>query len=467
MKPNQTQSLAPHSKKTLHIIMLLVALAGLVVCAELSLLHWQVNTQPGFVSFCAINETVNCDTVALSRFSVVFGVPVSTWGILFFLAVIVLCSWALLWPEPGWPWGLLGALLYSGWGAAVFLFLIAKLHIGALCPNCIALYIILFVGALIASLGLKQVQVSLRTSIGVVLFTAGCAVGLFAALLAYDSYRLLLTAVVCILMVIAVWLWFPHGGRALLQFARRILADMAITVRRPLFGGMLYCLALLSVTAVVVLVPRLYPDIRQSIAGGSVDIATGCTPEGDAWIGALNPEVVVVEFSDYECPHCCKAHEPIRELVRENRTWLRLVHVHMPLDKSCNQALSKPFHRHSCDCARAAICAAEQDCFWEMNDRLFLRRGGLDVGGLAILAENLGLNVDIFRVCMRSTETERKLQADLERCSRQGIVGTPSFLVGNQLVKGERNKQWWIEFFNSLRKGDKPLEPNTSGGAGG
>src|SRR4030042_1736527 len=129
MEPKRTSSVVQPPSKKISLIMLLIALAGLVVCGQLSILHWHVNNLPGFVSFCAISEAVNCDTVALSRFSVVLGVPVSTWGILFFLAVIVLCSWALLWPEPGWPWGLLGTLLYSGSGVAVFLFLIAKLHI--------------------------------------------------------------------------------------------------------------------------------------------------------------------------------------------------------------------------------------------------------------------------------------------------------------------------------------------------
>jgi protein-disulfide isomerase/uncharacterized membrane protein len=467
MKPNQTSFVAPRSKKSLYVIMLLVALAGLAVCGELSLLHWQVNNLPGFVSFCAVSETVNCDTVALSRFSVVLGVPVSTWGILFFLALIALCSWALLWPEPGWPWGFLGALLYSGWGAAVFLFLIAKFHIGALCPNCFALYAILFVGAIIASLGLKQVRVSLRTSAGFMLFVAGCAVGLFAAFLADDNYRVLLGTVAGALLVTALWLWLPGRAQELLLFARRMVADLLVTIRRPLLGGMLYGLAALSIVAVLVVVPLCYPDSRRSIAGGTVDIATGSTPEGDAWIGAQNPEVVVVEFSDYECPHCCKAHEPLRELVRQNKDWLRLVHVQLPLDNACNRSLSKPFHRNSCDCARAAICAAEQNCFWEMNDRLFLRRGGLDAGGLAILAENLGLNVEAFRICMKSTETERKLQTDIERCAQQGIVGTPSFLVGNQVVRGERNKQWWVEFLNSLRKGGTPTGSNAAPGTGG
>ncbi len=467
MKPNQTPSLAPYSKKRLHITMLLVALAGLVVCGELSLLHWQVNNLPGFVSFCAISEAVNCDTVALSRYSVAFGVPVSTWGMLLFLAVMVLCLWALVRPEPGWPWGLLGALLYSGWGVAVFLILIAELNIEALCPNCIALYVILFVGALVASLGLKQAGVSPKTSAGLMLFAAGCAVGLFALVLAYNSYRGMLGAVSGALVAMAAWLWFPGRRQELWLFVRRVVDDLAVTISRPVVGGILYGVAALSVVAVLVLVPLCYPDPRRSIAGGTADIATGSTPEGDAWIGALNPEVVVVEFSDYECPHCCKAHEPLRELVRQNKDWLRLVHVQMPLDKSCNRALTKPFHRNSCDCARAAICAAEQNCFWEMNDRLFLRQGGLDAGGLAMLAENLGLNVDTFRVCMKSPETERTLQSDLERCSRQGIVGTPSFLVGNQLVKGERNKQWWVEFFSSLRREVKPAESKTSPPAGG
>jgi protein-disulfide isomerase len=187
---------------------------------------------------------------------------------------------------------------------------------------------------------------------------------------------------------------------------------------------------------------------------------TGHTSEGHNWIGSEDPLLTITEYSDYECPYCRRAHDIVRRVVRERKDWLRLVHVHVPLDQSCNRTLKRPFHRHACDCARAAICADRQDRFWEMNDALFLRRCGLDAGGLTVLASNLGLDTDAFRECMQNSLTETTLQKDLqecqavaEECRSQGRgFGTPTFTIDGQVVVGLKKKSYWVRLVNKLRR---------------
>lgn len=218
--------------------------------------------------------------------------------------------------------------------------------------------------------------------------------------------------------------------------------------------------------AVLGLVPPLYANSTPSeIAGGLQGLNSGQTPEGRPWIGATQPSVTVVEYSDYECPFCNLAHQDMRALVRENKSWLRLIHLHLPLDLSCNPSIGRPLHRHACDSARAAICAQQQGHFWEMNDRLFLRRGGLDRGGLAIVAEELGLDVGRFRACLLSSETEARLQEDLVESRMRNVrASTPVFQVGDQLIQGFKEKEFWVALLTKLRmqKGASAPLPRSS-----
>jgi predicted DsbA family dithiol-disulfide isomerase len=236
--------------------------------------------------------------------------------------------------------------------------------------------------------------------------------------------------------------------------------DLAQYLRPPLVGAGLVVVAAGVVVAVLLVTPTLYPAPARHIAGGVEEIATGRTGHGHNWIGAEKPELVITEYSDYECPFCRKAHEVVRKLVRERKDWLRLVHVHVPLDHSCNPMLKKPFHRHACDCARAAICADRQDYFWEMNDALFIRRGGLDAGGLTVLAGRLGLDEGAFRTCMKDLETEKVLQHDIQECREVAKecrkmgrgFGTPTFTVEGQVVVGAKKRAFWVRLTDRLRR---------------
>jgi uncharacterized membrane protein/predicted DsbA family dithiol-disulfide isomerase len=386
----------------------LAALAGggLLLSAYLSVLHWQVNNQPGHVSFCAVSESVNCDTVALSRYSWVLGMPISTWGLLFYGLLLVLALWGARSKTEGWPWGLLGLGTLGAAGFSVYLFLLAHLRLGTFCLMCGGLYAVNLALVGVTGFGLRR-----------------------------------------------------HAALGPGAFARRVGGDLRFLFSRPgLLGGLL-SLAI-GVGAGAFLGTRaLYPE--RSIAGGLDGMERGVTESGLAWIGAAEPVVTVTEFSDYECPFCNRAHEVVREVVRENRGWLRLVHLHLPLDQACNPDLPRPFHRTACLCARGAVCAGQQGRFWEMNDRLFLRRGGVDAGGLVALAEVLSLDISAFKACLSSDESARRIQQDLAEAKRLGLKpATPVFLVGSEVVVGMKDRRWWSDTVLRLKEQAQPAPPS-------
>lgn len=129
------------SKEVPRLLPTLLAAAGLAVCGVLEWIHAKTYLMPSVDSFCAVNETFDCGTVALSRMSVLLGVPLPLWGAAGFLAMLVAAvrrSW-LLWPLAGFA-----AL------ASVALLVEELLHVGSVCLMCEAVHLLAVLLAVVA-----------------------------------------------------------------------------------------------------------------------------------------------------------------------------------------------------------------------------------------------------------------------------------------------------------------------------
>ncbi len=456
------------------VALVFVSLVGLGLSIYLSVLHWNVHCQPGYESFCAVSEEVNCDTVALSKYSMVASVPISSWGMLFYSLMAILGVWGFFVRRPPWPWALAGLLNAAAMGAAAFLFLASELIIHSFCIVCMALYAVNVLSALVCILG--QRRAGLPPSTAASLPLGGLLLGTLGFVV--DSPQTLqqgwpgVAALAGLSLIALAGLNLRRGLVHAKRWAEGLVQDLTLPFSRPLTGAGLSLLAAGAAVAVLVGSPMLYPESSNEIAGGIEDIGHGRTHQGHAWIGAEHPEVTIVEYSDYECPVCRMAHEIVRQVVRKNKDWLRLVHVHMPLDQACNPRLGRPFHRHACECALATVCADEQGAFWPMNDQMFIRRCGLDSGGLtelAVLAENMGLDAEAFRDCMKSARARRALAGNLAECRRLRLkLATPIFRLGDRVLMGLMNKdrsprdqKWWIRETARLRKSAAISRPGT------
>lgn len=134
----------PSGSRALLLAILLLALAGVALATELTLLHARAHAG-GASSFCAISERVNCDKVALSAWSSLLGVPLAAWGALAYLVIAALAASGLRRRAgAGWPAGLL--LVASGFMAAgaVLLAAISELVIGSLCIVCAGSWLVSF-----------------------------------------------------------------------------------------------------------------------------------------------------------------------------------------------------------------------------------------------------------------------------------------------------------------------------------
>ncbi len=143
---------------------------------------------------------------------------------------------------------------------------------------------------------------------------------------------------------------------------------------------------------------------------------------------AGNPDgdVTVVEFSDYRCGYCKKAHEGVRALVAADDN-LRLVTKEFPI-----------LGPDSTYAARVAIAAQEQgeDKYWAFNDALMTWRGELDEATVMSLAGEAGLDVETLRADMKTPEIAEKIQRTYALARDLKINGTPGFIIGGRIVRG-------------------------------
>ncbi|MBN2524768.1 MAG: thioredoxin domain-containing protein [Deltaproteobacteria bacterium] len=372
----------------IQVAIVLVSLLGLAVAIELTHIHYESHTNPDFNSICAINEALNCETVARSPWSVFAGLPISVWGMLAYTLFGILGFHALLKKKVLAGFYLvssLGALVTSGLLAYISTFLIKSL-----CLFCTTLYV---VNSALFILGIVLVRTS-----------------------RYSPIR-------------AIW------------------ADIQFVASRLQFYIPFSVLFALAVVLTYVLVPAYW---KTSSYDSLPSMASGVTKEGHYWIGAKNPKVTIEEFSDYECPFCRRAHYNARMMVARHRDDVRLVHRHMPVDNKCNEYMDTAFHERACEFAYFVECAGEQGKFWQMNDALFGLQETTNARNVDLeeLAETLLLNLEKMSECVKSAKTVQKIAADIDEGNQRQLPGTPTYFVGAQPYPGsvpERTLLKYIE----------------------
>lgn len=149
-------------------------------------------------------------------------------------------------------------------------------------------------------------------------------------------------------------------------------------------------------------------------------------PTGGASRGPLNAPVTIVEFSDYQCPFCRQAEDTLRQLDALYPGQLRFEYRHLPLD----------FHPNAVPAAKAAICAGNQDRFWEYHKLLFLNQKALGAERLLYYATRLELDIEQFKTCQSAPETLAQVNDDIAVAKAAGASATPTFFVNGITLRG-------------------------------
>ncbi len=142
--------------------------------------------------------------------------------------------------------------------------------------------------------------------------------------------------------------------------------------------------------------------------------------------GPGSAAVEIIEFSDFECPFCLRAHPTVQRVLAEYGDRVRLVYRHYPL----------PNHPNAIPAAEASACANEQGQFWAYHDRLFAAAGRLSAADLKQHAAELGLDASQFNACVDQRKYQGDVQADMQAGERAGVSGTPAFFINGRALTG-------------------------------
>jgi protein-disulfide isomerase len=131
----------------------------------------------------------------------------------------------------------------------------------------------------------------------------------------------------------------------------------------------------------------------------------------------------LVEYGDYECPHCGHAYPIVKRIQKHFGKKLRFVYRNFPLTE---------IHPHAESAAETAEFAGAHEKFWQMHDALFENQESLGGALYMKLIDQLGLSREELRIAMDSREFLRRVKSDFTGGVRSGVNGTPTFFINGK-----------------------------------
>jgi protein-disulfide isomerase len=151
------------------------------------------------------------------------------------------------------------------------------------------------------------------------------------------------------------------------------------------------------------------------------------TTQGFPYRGPEDAPVVIVEFSDFECPYCRQTLPVLEQIQEDYAGQIRFVYRQFPLSD---------IHPRAQKAAEASLCADEQGRFWDMHDLLFADPIELEVASLKVKAETLGLNRQTFDACLDSGKYQGRVAEEIREGFSLGVNGTPTVIINGRPLTG-------------------------------
>jgi len=143
--------------------------------------------------------------------------------------------------------------------------------------------------------------------------------------------------------------------------------------------------------------------------------------------GSPSQQIVLLEFSDFQCPFCARAHDTVKQFMAKHQDKVTLAYKHLPLTSIHPQALPA---------AKAAWAAQQQGKFWEYYSALFEGQKELGEPLYASITQKLNLKLDKFNTDRNSPAAEAAIEKDMQLAQQLGIQGTPFFIMNGQTFSG-------------------------------
>ncbi len=144
--------------------------------------------------------------------------------------------------------------------------------------------------------------------------------------------------------------------------------------------------------------------------------------------GGDDAKVVIVEFSDFQCPFCARVSPTMKRIEEKFGDEVRIVFKHLPLRT-----------HHKAPAAHAAAEAAHrQEKFWEMHNRIFADQSSMSPEKYQEYAREIGLDMEKFEKDVASASVKKTVDGDAAEAARLGVTGTPSFFINGRFLSGAK-----------------------------
>lgn len=142
------------------------------------------------------------------------------------------------------------------------------------------------------------------------------------------------------------------------------------------------------------------------------------------FVGAADGDIVIAEFSDFQCPYCGRLAPQMKALTDdpELAKRVKVVFKHFPLS----------FHKQAKPAAIAAVAAGDQGKFWEMHDKIFANMKGITTESLRQWAEEVGCDMAKYDAYLTSGKGEAIVDKDMADARSAGVRGTPSIYINGR-----------------------------------
>ena len=169
-------------------------------------------------------------------------------------------------------------------------------------------------------------------------------------------------------------------------------------------------------------------EVAKAIVSPTKFVQFAMLPGDSPAIGSAKAPVTIVHYFDYQCPFCLRIVPTLEQIVQEYPDQVRLVYKMHPLS----------MHQNAMPAAEAAMAAAAQGKFFEMNKKLFQNQQQLTRDSFIQYAKEIGLDVDKFTKDIDGKAYEAKISAQSKEVEDIGANGTPATFVNGRFVNGAK-----------------------------
>ena len=372
--------------KNKRIIITALCLIGLALSIELCFVYYNanfaINAKP---SICAINESMNCDGVAKTQYSQVFGVPLSLWGVLLYLIFLFFTyidklqnlkfmSFFKIFKNPSSYIFCIGLLSF------ILSIILGSISIFAIHSICIFCFMTYFIDLLIAITS-KTKGISIAEEIKISFKD-------FIDAVKQKKYLISLITVILI--------------------AASILTYTSIT----------------NVLAPQVAERKAYNKELKSYE----HLANGYE------LGSKDANVVVHEYIDFNCGGCYLANVYLHRIVNEFSN-VKVIQHNVPLDIQCNKNMQHEGHKNSCLKTSYALAAEKQNKYWQMADILF-QKGPQTEKEILEQAKSANFDINKLKEDAHSDKIKKEIEDSIADADSKDVVGTPTLYIGIRKLMG-------------------------------